>query len=139
MMRYTTVYKKENHVKLSYNSETGVIYVIWKNMFDQNLVRHVCEQVLQLVQKGAKVIIINLSKAKGAILEETHKWFQTYLFPAYVSAGTLRVLININSDIPVTRLAAQKWTKGASDFGFDVVTVNTKEEAAKVASEYLSE
>ncbi|MDM8549335.1 hypothetical protein QUF72_04620 [Desulfobacterales bacterium HSG2] len=136
-MSYNTIYKKEGCVKLNYNPETGVIYVVWKSMFDQDLTRHVCEQALELVQNGAKVIIINLSKTKGAILEETQKWFQTYLFPGYVKAG-LRAIINIDSEVPVVRMAAHTWIQKGAGFSFDMIAVNSRDEAAKVASEYLS-
>lgn len=138
-MGYRTVYKKEGRVKMDYNSETGVIYVTWKNMYDQKDTLHVCERALKQVQNGAKVIIIDMLKAKGVILEETQNWFQSYLFPNFARAGTLRVIINIDSKIPVVRLAAHRWTEKGAGFGFDIITVRSREEAAKAAVEYLSE
>jgi hypothetical protein len=137
-MAYTTVYKKEGCVKLDYNAETGVIYVTWKIMYDQNETRHVCEETLKLVQKGGKVIIIDMLKTKGAVLEETQHWFQNYLFLRFSKAGTLRVIINIDGEIPLVRLAASTWTQKGAGFPFDMVTVRSREEAANVAAEYLS-
>ncbi len=137
-MPYTSIYKKDGCVKMDYNSETGVIYVTWKKMYDQNDTRYVCEQTLKLVKSGAKVIIIDLSKAEGVILKETQDWFQTYLFPNFARAGTLRVLITIDSQLPVVRLASSRWTHEGEGFDFDRITVCSKEEAAKVAVEYLS-
>lgn len=137
-MGYTSVYIKKGFVKIDYNSEHGIVYVTWKNMYDQKDTVHVCEETLKLVQNGAKVIIIDMLKAKGAILEETQNWFQSYLFPAFARAGTLRVIINIDSKIPVVRLAAHRWTQKGEGFGFDIISVNSREEAAKAAVEYIS-
>lgn len=130
-----TIYLKEGCVKVNYKPETGVIYVLWKNLFDQKIVKDCCERQLKEVQKGAKFLVVDVSETRGVILDETQKWFETYLFPAYAKAG-LRSLITINSKSPVTRLSAQRWIQAGSDFSFDVVTVSSREEATKVVAEY---
>ncbi|OQX21363.1 MAG: hypothetical protein BWK80_33725 [Desulfobacteraceae bacterium IS3] len=135
-MSHHTIYIKEGHVKVNYKSENGVIYVLWKNLFDQDVVRECCERQLKEVQNGAKIIIVDISRTKGVVLEQTQKWFETYLFPGYVTAG-LHAIITIDSEIPTTRLSAKKWTQIGASFSFDMVTVKTKEEAAKAVTEYL--
>lgn len=94
-----TIYMKEGCVKVNYKPETRVIYVLWKDIYDQKIVRD-C------------------------------------LFPGYAKAG-LYALITIDSEIPVTRLSAKRWTQTGADFNFDVLIVKSKEEASKAAVEYL--
>ncbi len=131
-----TIYLKEGYAKVNYKPETGVIYVLWKNLFDQNVVRECCERQMQEVRNGAKIIVVDVSKTKGVLLDETQKWIESYLFPGYAKAG-LCVLITIDSEIPVIRLSSERWTQAGADFSFDVVKVKTKEEAAKAVAEYL--
>jgi hypothetical protein len=135
-MSSNAIYIKKDCVKVSYKPETGVIYVFWKNLFDQDIVRECCERQLEEVRNGAKILVADISKAKGVILEETQKWFGSYLFPGYAEAG-LDAIITIDSDIPVTQLSSKRWTQAGSNFSFDMVTVRSKEEAAKVAANYL--
>jgi len=92
---------------------------------------------LKLVQKGARVIVVDISKTKGVVLKETQKWFENYLFPGYAKAG-LRSIITINSDATITQLSAQKWTKIGSGFSFDVLIVKSKEDATNAAASYLN-
>lgn len=132
-----TIYKKEGFVKVNYKPETKVIYVLWKSLFDQNVIRECCEAQLKLVQKGAKIIVVDVSTTKGVVLEETQKWFENYLFPGFVKAG-LRAIVTINSDAPVTQLSAQRWTKIGSDFSFDVLIVKSKEDATNAVASYLN-
>jgi hypothetical protein len=56
-----TIYMKEGYVKVSYKTETGVLYVLWKNLFDQNVVRDSCERQLEEVRRGAKILVANIS------------------------------------------------------------------------------
>jgi len=135
-MNHNTIYIKEGYVKVNYKPDNGVIYVLWKNLFDQDVVRECCERQLKEVQSGAKIIIVDVSRTKGVVLEETYKWFETYLFPGYAKAGLLAI-ITINSEIPTTRMSAKKWTQIGANFSFDVLMVKSKEEAAKVVTEYL--
>ncbi len=132
-----TIYMKEGSVKVNYKPETGVIYVLWKDMFDQNIVRECCERQLREVRNGAKIIVVDVSTAKGVVLEETQKWFETYLFPGYAEAG-LSALITIDSEIPVTQLSAKRWTQTGADFSFDVVMVRSRKEAEKAVAEYIA-
>jgi hypothetical protein len=131
-----TIYMKEGYVKVNYNPETGVIYVLWKNLFDQNIVRDCCDRQLREVRNGAKIIVVDVSKAKGVVLEETHKWFESYLFPGYAKAG-LYAIITIDSEFPITQLSAKRWTQAGADFSFDLLIVRSKEEAAKAVAEYF--
>jgi len=131
-----TIYLKEGYVKVNFKPENGVIYVLWKNLFDQDIVRECCERQLQEVRNGAKIIVVDVSYTKGVVLEETHKWFQNTLFPGFAKAG-LNALVTIDSKISTTRLSAKKWTQSGANFSFDVVMVNTKEEAAKAVARYL--
>ncbi|NJL59610.1 MAG: hypothetical protein HC887_08175 [Desulfobacteraceae bacterium] len=112
-----TIYLKEGYAKVNYKPETGVIYVLWKNLFDQNVVRDCCERQLQEVRNGAKIIVVDVSKAKGVLLDETQKWIESYLFPGYAKAG-LHVLITIDSEIPVTRLSSERWDTDRCGFQF---------------------
>ncbi|QTA91696.1 hypothetical protein [Desulfonema magnum] len=131
-----TIYMKEGYVKVNYKPETGVVYILWKNLFNQDIVRECCERQLEEVHKGAKILVANISNAKGVVLEETQKWFKSYLFPAYAKAG-LKAIITIDSKVLITRLTARRWTQVGSRFVFDMVTVRSKEEAAKTAANYL--
>ncbi len=131
-----TIYVKEGCVKINYKPETGVIYIFWKNMFDQNTIRECSKKVLQEVRNGAKVIVLDISKTKGVVLEETQKWVETYIFPGHAEAG-LKAIVTIDSEIPVTQLSSRRWTELGSKFSFDMVTVSSKEEAAKVVMNYL--
>jgi len=131
-----TIYMKDGFVKVNYNSESRVLYVLWKSLFDQNIVRECCERQLEEVRKGAKVIVIDVSKARGLILEVNQKWFENYLFNRLAKAG-LRAIITIDSEIPAVRLSSKRWTQAGTSFSFDMVTVKSKEEAAKVVAEYF--
>jgi hypothetical protein len=131
-----TIYIKEGCVKVNYKPETGVIYVLWKNLFDQNVVRECCERQLEEVRKGAKIIVIDISKANGVVLEENQKWIESYLFPGYAKAG-LRAIVTIDSEVPVTQLSAKRWIQAGTNFSFDMVIVRSKEEAAKAVAEYF--
>jgi len=130
------IYMKEGFVKVTYNPESGVIYVLWKSLFDQNIVRECCERQLEEVRKGAKIIVIDVSKARGLILEENQKWFENYLFHGLANAG-LCAIITIDSEIPAVRLSSKKWTQAGTNFSFDMVTVSSKGEAANVVAEYF--
>lgn len=131
-----TIYMKEDFVKVRYNPESGVIYVLWKSLFDQNIVRECCERQLEEVRKGAKIIVVDVSKARGLILEANQKWFESYLFKGLANAG-LCAIITIDSEIPAVRLSSERWTQAGTNFSFDMVTVKSKEEASKVVSEYF--
>lgn len=89
-------------------------------MFDQNTIRECSERQLEEVRKGAKIIVVDISKAKGVVLEETQKWFESYLLPGYAEAG-LKAIVTIDSEIPVTRLSSRRWTQAGSNFSFDMV------------------
>ncbi len=132
----STIYMKEGYVKVNYKPENGVIYVLWKNLFDQNIVRECCERQLEEVRKGAKIIVIDVSKAKGVVLEENQKWIENSLFPGYAKAG-LRAIVTIDSELPVTQLSAKRWTQAGAGFSFDLLIVKSKEEAVKAVSKYL--
>ena len=131
-----TIYMKKGYVKVNYKPENGVMHVLWKNLFDQNIVRDCCERQLEEVRRGAKIIVVNISKAKGVVLEENQKWFESHLFPGYARAG-LYAIVTIDSDVPVTWLSAKRWTQTGADFGFDMVMVSSMEEATKAVAAYL--
>ena len=94
-----------------------------------------CEIQLKQVKKGAKIIVVDISRTTGVLVEETQKWLQNYLFPAYAKAG-LNAIITIDSEAPIIRLAAKRWTTGGK-FSFDLVIVKSRQEALKVVTEYL--
>ena len=75
------VYEKKDYVKVKYKTETKVMYVVWKNLFDQDIVQDCCENQLGQIRKGAKILIVDITKSAGVVREETQKWFQEYLFP----------------------------------------------------------
>lgn len=131
-----TIYEKKGHVKVNYKPETKVMYVIWKDLFDQEIVRDCCERQLEQVQTGAKILIVDITNSEGVVLESTQKWFETYLFPKYARSG-LRVIITIDAKSPVTQLSSKKWAHTGSKFSFDMVSVTSLKEAAKVAETYL--
>jgi len=131
-----TIYEKKGHVKVNYKPETKVMYVVWKNLFDQKIVRDCCERQLDQVQIGARILIVDITNSEGVVLEKTQKWLETYLFPGYARAG-LRAIITIDSKSPVTQLSSRRWTQAGSDFSFDMVIVKSLKEAAKAAEAYL--
>ena len=130
------IYLKEGYVKVNYKPETKVLYINWKNLFDSNVVRECCTKQLQQVRSGAKVMVVDISKAKGVLSDEIQSWFQESLFGMLAEAG-LKVIITIDAQMPVTRLSSMKWTKTGTNFSFDMITVNSKEDASKAAMKYI--
>lgn len=132
-----TIFLKEGYVKVNYKPDTQVLYVRWKNLFDQDIVSECCQKQLEQVRKGARIMVVDISKANGVLSNETQKWFGNELFPDLAAAG-LKAIITIDSTIPVTRLSSTKWAKTGSKFSFDMVTVQSIEEATKVILEYTT-
>ena len=117
----------------TYMENSNIIVVEWDNLFDNEVIKKSCLEQLEKAKKGAKVLIIETSKAKGVPSQETQEWFASTLFPAFEQAG-LKAMITVVPESALTKMASKSWIKRASDFSFDSYDAASLEEAKNLAA-----
>lgn len=115
----------------------SLVLVRWKKLYDAQVVQACCLAQLQAVQAGAKAIIVDLSQAVGTLSQTEQDWLSTSLFPA-LSEAKLQAVVNVISSSELTRITAQRWSKSAKPFGFEVLDAATLDDAYRLVERYLN-
>lgn len=129
-MQQKLIYQEEGYVKCELLDEYKVILVTWYNMFNSSIVEECSRVQFSYLGKGAKYIVLDMSKCKGSIDRDTVDFLQKELYPGAKEVG-LHTVVNIHSE--VSSLTRQNMTehlpKLSAPFAFDMVDAGSVEEA----------
>ncbi len=134
----SVIFEKTGKVLVEWDASIKSIIVNWSDLSDGDLVRECCGAQLEQVKKGAKIIIVDVSAAKGSIPRDVQNWFENELFPQLDKAGLLEI-ITVNPENKSAILSAQAWKiKGAlSDCKFGMPATMTLATAKELAQKML--
>ena len=119
--------------------EENIIHVTWQELIDADVLYASCNAQLEEVKKGAKVVIIDVSQAKGLPPQEVQDWFGNTLFPGFSANEHFKGIINILPSSAIAKLGANRWNKTAEQGPFNFTTYETDSvEAAKKLAQELA-
>ncbi len=131
------IYQQPNVVEAVYEPGTKSIVVTWQDLGPHNYLRPCTEAQLKCAQEdGAKVIIVDTSKAKGVLKQDDQEWFGTYLFPQLQAAG-IKSIITVLPESALSKLTAKQWSSTGKQFDVEFVDTATLKVARQLAKQYV--
>lgn len=108
------------------------IIVKWNQMHKGDIVKECCLAQADKVQFGAKVIIVDVVDATGALPQETQDWLASTFFPKVHQFG-VKAIITVLPKSALTKLTAKQWMSNGSPFGFEMFDAASLEDAHTLA------
>lgn len=122
------IFSEKAVAEASYDDKNKLVHVKWYSLAGHSFIKPCCLAQLEMVKKGAKILIVNVAESKGTPSPEEQEFFGKTLFPEFDKAG-LKALITVLPSAGVTKMGANRWKKTASTFKFETYDVESEADA----------
>lgn len=131
------IYAIKDVVETIYDPAIRSIIVTWYDFNQFGILRPCLEAQVECVREdGAKMIIVDTTKAKGIIEQLDQEWLGTHVFPVYEEYG-VKAVITILPKSSLTLLSAKQWQMTGSAFGVDFVETSSFNTAMDIVKQYM--
>ena len=131
----TDVYCVDGVVETIYDAATQTMTCTWIHLGPHAHLRPCLQaQVDCVIAHDTRAIIVDTADAKGVLTQDDQAWIGEYVFPTYQANG-LKALITVLPKSALTGLAAKRWQKTGSNFGFDFMDADSLATAKQIVAD----